>query len=70
MEKLKASLHLLGEAPVNKHTIFVDGEEEKRDFDAVTYFDTTPEYVERSFHRPKKAQLEEGNRSITRIHNK
>ena len=70
VEKLKAKLHMLGDAPANKHTIFVDGEEERQNFDAAEYFDTAPEYLERSFHRPTKAQLKEDKRSIVRLHSK
>lgn len=55
IEKLKSSLHCLGaQSSERKHTIFVDSEEKARKFDAVEYFDTEPEYLDRAFDRPRK----------------
>jgi len=67
---LKASLHFLGEEPVNKHTVFVEDEKERQCFNPVEYFDTSPEFLERSFHRPTKAQLEKNSASVRRVHSK
>jgi U3 small nucleolar RNA-associated protein 11 len=38
---------------LNQHTIFVDTKEEVEDFDASTHFHTLPEYVNRTFNRPR-----------------
>ena len=71
-ERLQASLHLLGEPAKNKHTVFVDGPEDRKRFDPATYFDTSPEFVEASFHRPTRSQIEAdaGLGSISRVHGK
>ena len=70
VDKLHANLHYLGDAPVNKHIVFVDGEKEKREFDPVKYFDTSSEFVDKSFHRPRTSQLAESSQSIFRVHKK
>lgn len=59
-DRLRATLHNLGEGPANKHIVFVDGEAQKKDFDASEYFDTPQDYLDRSFHRPRRSQLEAG----------
>ena len=56
-DRLRATLHNLGEVPANKHIVFVDGEAQKKDFDASEYFDTPQDYLDRSFHRPRRSQL-------------
>ena len=59
IERLSNGLHFLhgtdgtgGKRP-NKHTIFVDSKEEADDFDAAKHFHTLPEYVNRTFNRPR-----------------
>ena len=47
VEKLKSTLHGLGAAKANKHIVFVDTPDQVQQFDAVEYFDTLPEAVER-----------------------
>eukprot|EP00003_Mantamonas_plastica_P026243 TRINITY_DN5303_c0_g2_i1.p1 TRINITY_DN5303_c0_g2~~TRINITY_DN5303_c0_g2_i1.p1 ORF type:complete len:379 (-),score=189.75 TRINITY_DN5303_c0_g2_i1:721-1857(-) len=42
-----------------KHVIFLDDEKEAHSFDAADYFDTLPEFVDRTFNRPKKSQLKD-----------
>ena len=55
--KLKGNLHLIGESAPRDHKIFVSGSKEFDYFDPITYFDTAPELVDRSFNRLKKSQL-------------
>uniref|UniRef100_A0A7E4VHU0 U3 small nucleolar RNA-associated protein 11 n=1 Tax=Panagrellus redivivus TaxID=6233 RepID=A0A7E4VHU0_PANRE len=57
IESLKASLHLAGaETPQNSHIVFVDDEEEARNFDPAEYFNTDPALLGRSYNRlPKDA---------------
>lgn len=74
IQKLKSNLHMIGSnLDINKgktnHTIFVDNEDEVESFDAAKHFDTDPDLVDRTFNRPKVAQLEEqaknGNNNIS-----
>jgi len=59
VEKMKKNLHGIGIGDKRrKHTVFVDTEEEAKNFDAAEHFDTAPELVGRSFNRPRKSQLE------------
>ena len=80
IERLSNGLHFLhgsgksesggsesGGARPNKHTIFVDSKEEVDAFDAAKHFQTLPEYVHRTFNRPrleakKKKKSEEEER--------
>jgi len=71
VERLEASLHLLGDATVEgeeeegdakrtkrgKHTIFVGSAKQATNFDVAEYFDTVPEMAGRAFNRPRKEQL-------------
>lgn len=60
VDKLKKSLHLIGVQPAQrKHVVFVDTEEEAKSFDPAAHFDTVPELLDRSYNRPKIAQLED-----------
>ena len=45
VEKLKSSLHLIGEGKVKNHTIFLDSSEELSTFDAAAHFDTGIYYL-------------------------
>lgn len=68
VEKLKTSLHLLGEledSPPNTHTIFADSKKEAEMFDAATHFNTHPELVTRRFNRLRVDQLQEKPLSFT-----
>lgn len=60
IERLQSTLHCLteSEAPVNKHTIFVDTKEEAESFSPTEYFNTVPELVDRAYNRPTKEQLQ------------
>lgn len=61
VEKMQESLHLIG-APVQerRHVVFVEDGAEVKKFDPETYFDTPADLLERSYNRPRKAQLAEG----------
>jgi U3 small nucleolar RNA-associated protein 11 len=65
IERLSGGLHFLhgvggtgGKRP-NTHTIFVDTNEEADGFDAAEHFQTLPEYVNRTFNRPRVVAPEE-----------
>lgn len=57
VERMQQSLHLLGAPPSNQHTVFVEDEDEAKTFDPAQYFDTPAELLDRSFNRPRAAQL-------------
>uniref|UniRef100_A0A7R9TM75 U3 small nucleolar RNA-associated protein 11 n=1 Tax=Prasinoderma coloniale TaxID=156133 RepID=A0A7R9TM75_9VIRI len=64
LERLQSQLHMLGGAkgdakgkPKNKHTLFVETEEEADAFDAAKALDTPAELLGRRFNRPRNAQL-------------
>lgn len=61
IEKLKSVLHFCAtedpEVPKNKHTIFVEDEEEAKNFDPSKYFKTPEHLLGRVFNRPKADQL-------------
>jgi hypothetical protein len=58
-EKLKESLHFIGMAPQNKHTVFVDSAAEAAAFKASQFFDTPAELLGRTYNRPRNAQLQQ-----------
>lgn len=58
-EKLKESLHFIGMAPQNKHTVFVDSAAEAASFKAAQFFDTPAELLGRAYNRPRNAQLQQ-----------
>lgn len=58
IERLQASLHLVGAPVSNTHTVFVDDEAQQEAFEPSQYFDTDPDLVARAFNRPKKETLE------------
>jgi len=62
LEKLQSRLHLISsmEKPKNRHTIFVDTSEEKRNFNLAEHLDTHPSLVGRSYNRPRLTQLKSG----------
>jgi U3 small nucleolar RNA-associated protein 11 len=57
-ERLQASLHYLDADSKRKHTIFVESEEQAKDFDVAQHFDTIPELAGRSFNRRRTADIE------------
>jgi U3 small nucleolar RNA-associated protein 11 len=57
-QKLKDSLHLIGDVRPKLHKIFVDDESQLKDFDLAEHFGTTEEFVDRSFNRPRKETIE------------
>lgn len=57
-EKMQSSLHFLEDKPRPKqHLIFVDTKEDAQQFDPAEHFDTLPEFLDRTYNRPTKAQL-------------
>jgi U3 small nucleolar RNA-associated protein 11 len=54
---MQQSLHLLGAPAANQHTVFVDDEEAAEKFEPAEFFDTHEELLERSYNRPRSAQL-------------
>ncbi|KAK3265845.1 U3 small nucleolar RNA-associated protein 11 [Cymbomonas tetramitiformis] len=58
-ERLKESLHLIGDEPTNKHIVFVNDRQEAKSFDAAEHFDTAPELLSRTFNRPRRGQPQE-----------
>lgn len=58
MEKLQNELHMIGDTPKAKHTIFVDSKEDKDNFSATEFFQTVPEALDRAYNRPKVEDLE------------
>eukprot|EP00941_MAST-03F_sp_MAST-3F-sp1_P002548 g2548.t1 len=57
VERLKASLHFLSEKSHGQHTLFLDDEEELKEWSAETHFDTLPELAGRTFNRPRMETL-------------
>ena len=57
LEKLKKSLHFVGEKKPLNHTVFVDDADKLHSFDPAEHFDTSPELVDRSYNRIKKGAL-------------
>jgi U3 small nucleolar RNA-associated protein 11 len=59
VERMQESLHMIGAAAEQRrHVVFVDEEEDVRQFDPVQHFDTPAELLDRSYNRPTRAQLE------------
>uniref|UniRef100_A0AC35F6C7 U3 small nucleolar RNA-associated protein 11 n=1 Tax=Panagrolaimus sp. PS1159 TaxID=55785 RepID=A0AC35F6C7_9BILA len=55
IEKLQSTLHLTDASVTpNQHIVFVDDEEEARNFDPAEYFNTDPEFLGRRFNRLTK----------------
>lgn len=57
-ERLQAALHYLDSDSNRKHTIFLDSEEQAKDFDVAQHFDTIPEVAGRSFNRRRREDIE------------
>lgn len=57
VNKLKQSLHFIGEKPRNKHILFVDSVEEAKRFDKAERFNTLPEFADNAYNRPTKELL-------------
>jgi len=59
VERAGSSLHFVGVMRPKQHVIFVDNEEEQRNFDAAKHFDTAPELVASFANRPRTSTLRE-----------
>jgi len=66
IDKLKSSLHLINskEKHPNKHTFFVETEDEKRNFDVAKRLETHPALLGRTYNRPKISDLQSGKFSL------
>jgi U3 small nucleolar RNA-associated protein 11 len=64
IEKMRASLHYIdnNETKKRKHTVFVDSQEEAKEFDVAKHFDTLPELAGRAFNRPRLESLKDAAR--------
>lgn len=58
LDRLKSELHLMDLPKCNTHRIFVDNEQQVRDFDAAEYFNTVPEMLEHHGNLLTKEQLQ------------
>eukprot|EP00894_Picocystis_sp_ML_P002272 jgi/Pico_ML_1/52789/g3444.t2 len=65
IEKMKANLHRIGSTKRNKHTVFVEDENELKAFDPSKHFDTPEPLLRRTYNRPRSQQLEE-NRGMSK----
>lgn len=59
VERLKSQLHFIGAAAPRQHVVFVEDEAAAQSFSAEQHFDTPSELLDRSFNRPRMAQLQE-----------
>ena len=59
VERLKSQLHFIGAAAPRQHVVFVEDEAAAQSFSAEQHFDTPSELLDRSFNRPRTAQLQE-----------
>ncbi|CAI5742427.1 unnamed protein product [Hyaloperonospora brassicae] len=57
-EKLNCGLHFIDAPKRNKHTVFVDEQEQVDTFDVAQHFDTAPELADRAFNRIRRRELE------------
>uniref|UniRef100_A0A6B2LFL6 U3 small nucleolar RNA-associated protein 11 n=1 Tax=Arcella intermedia TaxID=1963864 RepID=A0A6B2LFL6_9EUKA len=57
VEKLQEGLQLTEHSSQRRHTIFVDDKESLDTFDPIEYFDTTKEFLKRSYNRPLRTSL-------------
>jgi len=57
-EKLKSTLHLIGDKKAKSHKIFVDSAEEVTTFNAAKHFETAPELVGRAYNRIKLKDID------------
>jgi len=65
LDKLQSRLHLISSEgkPQNTHTIFVDGEKEKKKLDIASHLDTHPALLHRTYNRPTLSDLKSGKYS-------
>ncbi|KAJ3319315.1 UTP11-like, U3 small nucleolar ribonucleoprotein [Boothiomyces sp. JEL0866] len=58
IEKLKEGIHIIDESAKPNHTLYVDTEEEIKNFDVVEHFETVPALKNRTVNRIRKKDLE------------
>lgn len=61
IERIRGTLHGLSGQAQNEHHIFMSDPTDVKEFDAVEYFDTAPELVDRTFNRPRVEDLKNPN---------
>lgn len=66
LERMRGDLHFIGVPASNQHAVFVDSASEARAFSATKHFDTPEELLDRSFNRPRQAQLDAGVQGLSR----
>lgn len=59
VERLRSQLHFIGASAPRQHVVFVDDEAAVQSFSAEQHFDTPSDLLDRSFNRPRTAQLQE-----------
>lgn len=59
IKRLSENLHLIGDQRPKSHTVFVDSVNELDSFNPAEYFGTAPELVDRTFNRPKLANIDQ-----------
>ena len=58
VNKMKNSLHMIGDQKPRSHKVFVENKKDLKSFDAAKYFETQPELLNRSYNRIRKSTLE------------
>ena len=58
LERLQSRLHMLGAPAERRHQVFVDDEPSARSFDPAEFFGTDESLLDRTYNRPRIAQLE------------
>ncbi|KAK9844257.1 hypothetical protein WJX74_000069 [Apatococcus lobatus] len=61
LERLQSRLHMLGAPAERRHQVFVDDEPSARSFDPAAFFETDKSLLDRTYNRPRLAQLEAAN---------
>jgi len=70
VERLKSTLHMIGDTKVKNHTIFVDDAKEMESFDAAKHFNTSEDLMSRAFNRPTVEMIEKQAESPTKMNHK
>lgn len=58
MDKMKSSLHMIGDKAVRSHKIFLDDAQQVEDFDLATHFGTTQALSKQAYNRVKVETIE------------
>jgi U3 small nucleolar RNA-associated protein 11 len=63
IDRLKSTLHMIGDKKPRSHKVFVDSSEDVEKFDTAEYFETAKELVDRSYNRIKVKDIEKAVQS-------